>query len=118
MNDIKNYEVASLNQRITIQKRTLLKDEACNEVEIYQNYYSCYASVLEAKTTVKVDNREQINNQAVTFFVRSCKKVEALINSTKDYQLIYKNMVFDILQADNYGYTHDKFKIIARCKEV
>ncbi len=109
---MKDYEVSALNQRITIQKREVVKDKACNEVEVWQDYYSCYAGVLNTKTNVEVENAEQQNKQQVTFIARSCKKLEALICNAKDYSIMFKGCRFNILTADNFGYTHDKFKLV------
>lgn len=109
---MKNYEVSSLNQRITIQKRILIKDEACNEVEDWLDYYSCYSAVLDTKTSVEVSNAEQQSKQQVTFMARSCKKLSELICNTKNYRVLFNGYKFNILTADNYGYTHDKFKIV------
>ena len=69
---MKYYEVRALNKRITIQKRTLTKDNASNEIEVWQDYYSCYAGTLDAKTDVETDNAEQQNKQKVTFTLPCC----------------------------------------------
>lgn len=110
---MKNFEVSSLNQRITIQKRTLIKDEACNEIEGWSDYYSCYSAVLDTKTNVETTNSEQQSKQQVTFVARSCKKLSELICNAKNYRVVFNGYKFNILTADNYGYTHDKFRIVA-----
>lgn len=110
---MKYYEVRALNKRITIQKRTLIKDSAGNEIEQWQDYYTCYAGTLDAKTDVETDNAEQQNKQKVTFIMRDCEKLSDVMFNTKRYRIIFKDYRFRILTADNFGYTHDKFKISA-----
>ena len=93
---MKYYEVRALNKRITIQKRTLIKDSASNEIEVWQDYYSCYAGTLDAKT-----------------IMRDCEKLYDVMFNTKRYRVVFKDYRFRILTADNFGYTQDKFKISA-----
>lgn len=100
-----------MRSRITIQKRIIVTDDSCNDIPKWNDYYSCYASVSKSKTDVSVKNAEQQNFQAIVFQTRSCKKIENLINNTKEYRVIFKDTAFKILSADNYGYTHDKFSI-------
>lgn len=110
---MKYYEVRALNKRITIQKRTLTKDSAGNEIEQWQDYYTCYAGTLDAKTDVETNNAEQQNKQKVTFIMRDCEKLYDLMFNTKRYRIVFKDYCFRILTADNFGYTQDKFKISA-----
>lgn len=110
---MKYYEVRALNKRITIQKRTLIKDSAGNEIEQWQDYYTCYAGTLDAKTDVETDNAEQQNKQKVTFIMRDCEKLYDVMFNTKRYRIVFKDYRFRILTADNFGYTQDKFKISA-----
>ena len=110
---MKYYEVRALNKRITIQKRTLIKDSAGNEIEQWQDYYTCYAGTLDAKTDVETDNAEQQNKQRVTFIMRDCERLYDVMFNTKRYRIIFKDYRFRILTADNFGYTQDKFKISA-----
>ena len=110
---MKYYEVRALNKRITIQKRTLIKDSAGNEIEQWQDYYTCYAGTLDAKTDVETDNAEQQNKQKVTFIMRDCEKLYDVMFNTKRYRVVFKDYRFRILTADNFGYTNDKFKISA-----
>lgn len=102
-----------MNKRITLQQRNVIKDSACNETEGWQDYYSCYAAVVNAKTDVEVSNAEQQNKQEIVFFMRSCKKVEIIINQAKKFRIVFNGFCFDIKNADNYGYSHDRFKITA-----
>lgn len=110
---MKNYEVKALNKRITVQKRTLTKDNASNEIEVWQDYYSCYAGTLDAKTDVETENAEQQSKQRVTFIMRDCQKLHDVMTDTKRYRVMFGNSTFRILTADNFGYTNDKFKISA-----
>lgn len=110
---MKNYEVRALNKRITIQKRTLIKDSAGNEIEQWQDYYTCYAGTLDAKTDVETENAEQQSKQRVTFIMRDCEKLDDVMFNTKRYRVVFKDYRFRILTADNFGYTQDKFKISA-----
>ena len=110
---MKNYEVRALNKRITIQKRTLIKDSAGNEIEQWQDYYTCYAGTLDAKTDVETENAEQQSKQRVTFIMRDCEKLYDVMFNTKRYRVVFKDYRFRILTADNFGYTQDKFKISA-----
>ena len=110
---MKYYEVRALNKRITIQKRTLTKDSASNEIEQWQDYYTCYAGTLDAKTEVDTENGEQQSSQKVTFIMRDCEKLSDVMFNTKRYRIVFKDYRFRILTADNFGYTQDKFKISA-----
>ena len=110
---MKYYEVRTLNKRITIQKRTLTKDSASNEIEQWQDYYTCYAGTLDAKTDVDTENGEQQSSQKVTFIMRDCQKLHDVMTDTKRYRVMFGNSTFRILTADNFGYTNDKFKISA-----
>ena len=110
---MKYYEIRTLNKRITIQKRTLTKDSASNEIEQWQDYYTCYAGTLDAKTEVDTENGEQQSSQKVTFIMRDCQKLHDVMFNTKQYRIAFKDCFFRILTADNFGYTQDKFKISA-----
>ena len=110
---MKYYEVRTLNKRITIQKRTLTKDSASNEIEQWQDYYTCYAGTLDAKTDVDTENGEQQSSQKVTFIMRDCQKLHDVMFNTKQYRIVFRDYRFRILIADNFGYMQDKFKISA-----
>lgn len=110
---MKYYEVRTLNKRITIQKRTLTKDSASNEIEQWQDYYTCYAGTPDAKTEVGTESGEQQSSQKVTFIMRDCQKLHDMMFNTKQYRIVFRDYRFRILTADNFGYTQDKFKISA-----
>ena len=99
---MKNYEVRALNKRITIQKRTLIKDSAGNEIEQWQDYYTCYAGTLDAKTDVETENAEQQSKQRVTFIMRDCEKLYDVMFNTKRYRVVFKDYRFRILTAMIY----------------
>lgn len=105
--------VGSLNNRITIQKRTLTKIKGI-PIESWDTFYTCWCSInslygAEVYKAIEVSLENVLN-----FTVRYTSSLENL--NTKEYRIIWKTRTFNIIATDYYSFS--KEKITLKSKEV
>ena len=69
-----------MNERITIEKNTVVVDKIGNHVNTWEEYFSCYtyASTYEAQESGDEVTEE---NRSVTFSVRYCRETAAVTST-------------------------------------
>lgn len=103
-----------LRHRITIEQKTITKDELLNNVEEWAEYYSCYASINGLSGSEYWAAQAQQAENTVTFLVRYHRKIENM--NPQAFRIIFKGSVYDIKHIDNFKYMNDtvKFKAVQK----
>lgn len=108
-------EVSLLNVRIMFQKNSVAADSIGNRKNIWQDYYSCHATVSgeAGKDTAEKETAGiTADNSEISFTVRWCGKAAA-IDST-GYRVIFDGGVYDIRGIDHMNFKRKALKFKCR----
>lgn len=100
----------SLNNRITIEKRTIKKIKGVS-TEIWDTFYSCWSFVNSLYGSELYKSLEIQQQNVLNFTVRYSKKLDIL--NTKEYRITWKQHVFNIIAVDFHGFNKEKVTIKA-----
>lgn len=68
-------DIALLNQKITIQKNTVVVDDIGNHISKWDDFYSCYATISGESPNESTSAGMVVDNTKADFTVRWCKAV-------------------------------------------
>lgn len=97
--------MATYNKIIQIQR---LDDNT----QIYQDYYRCHAEVNKTGGNEYLVAGAVSTKNKFTFIVRYCKELGNLQFDTQTYRVIYNDVIFNVLDADDFKQKHKTIKII------
>lgn len=92
-------DTGKLNQRITIQRKSVGTDNIGNQTSEWSDYHSCWAAVYGVSGREYWQAREQHEENTVNFKIRYCKKLKEL--GTVDYCIKFRDKIYDITSVDN-----------------
>lgn len=103
--------IARFNERITVQKSTVVVDKYHNHMNAWEDYFSCYAY---ANTYAKDEETEVLTHdeRTVIFEVRYCSEL-AGITST-NYRVVFKGDAYNITNIDMMNYQKKCIRIKCR----
>lgn len=107
-------EIGKFNQKIIIQKKTIISDNIGNQTEKWINFHECWAEVNGVYGREYWQARQANEEKTINFKIRCCKKIEYL-NST-DFRIFFRNANYDI-QVVNNEFFGDKFLRIKAISE-
>lgn len=99
------------SRKIIVQKRTIEKDEMLADVEIWNDYYECYAGVITNGGRVSVEESRPDTNFEIEFKLRYCFK--ALQIDSIDYRVVCNGRIYKILSAFDVNSAHLIIKLQA-----
>lgn len=100
-----------MNERITVEKNTTVKDKVGNHVNTWEEYFSCftYASTYEAEERSGEVTAEE---RTVSFSVRYCSELKDL-NST-NFRIRFHGEIYNIRSVDMMNYQRREIKLLCR----
>lgn len=100
-----------MNERITVEKNTTVKDKVGNHVNTWEEYFSCftYASTYEAEERSGEVTTEE---RTVVFSVRYCSELKNL-NST-NFRIRFHGEIYNIRSVDMMNYQRREIKLLCR----
>jgi SPP1 family predicted phage head-tail adaptor len=107
-------DIGRMNERITIQKTTVVVDSIGNHLNTWEDYFSCstYASTYEAEEKSGEVTTEE---RTITFSVRYCSELKNI--SSTGFRVIFHGDVYNIASVDMMNYNRKEIKLLCR-KEV
>ncbi|GKX65645.1 phage head closure protein [Inconstantimicrobium mannanitabidum] len=106
-------ETSKMNNRILIENRTISKVKGV-PTDVWNAFYSCWCFINSLYGSELYKALEIREENVLNFTVRYSKNLEVL--NTKDYRVVWKDRVFNIIAIDFYGFTKEKITI--KAKEV
>lgn len=94
-----------LNHRIQVRKLN-------ENTNLYEDYYSCHANVNKTGGNEYLIAGTVSTKNKFTFVVRYCKELKTLQFDTQSYRIVFNDIVFNILDADDFMQRHQTIKII------
>lgn len=102
-------------EKIVIEKVSCEFDEIGNQIEVWSEYYKCYAYVNNLYGNEYWMASQVQSEETVVFTTRYHKKINEM--NTKEYRLIHRNKIYNIKFIDNVRYENDIVRIRAKAKE-
>lgn len=94
-----------LNQKIMIQKLN-------EENNSYSDYYTCHSQVNKTSGNEYLIAGAVSTKNKFTFVVRYCEELKNLQFGTQTYRIIFNDIIFNIVDADDFMQRHKTIKII------
>lgn len=102
-------EISKLNVRVTFQKNTIVEDDIGNQENVWEDYFSCYATVSnknlpkegEAAGTIR-----ETHNMYIT--VRYCSELKNVMPGTHRIKLA--DRIYNIVSVDDMAFRHHSLK--------
>ena len=107
-------DTGRMNQRCTIQKRTVTVNENGFQTEEWTDYYSCWAYVNGLSGSEYWAAHAVQAESTKIFTVRYCRDVAAV--NPKDYRIVFLDEIYNITNVDIVRYDSDTVKIKAQCR--
>jgi SPP1 family predicted phage head-tail adaptor len=104
-------EIARMNERITIEKNSVVVDKIGNHISQWTDFFSCYtyASTYEADES----GDEVVNeNRSVVFSVRWCRETAAVTST--GFRIRFHGDVYNIGSVDPMNYQRKEIKFHCR----
>lgn len=100
----------SLNNRITIEKRTIKKIKGVS-TEIWDTFYNCWSGINSLYGNELYKSLEIQQQNVLNFTIRYSKNLDIL--NTKEYRITWNKRVFNIISVDFYSFNKEKVTIKA-----
>lgn len=94
-----------LNQKIMIQKLN-------EENNSYSDYYTCHSQVNKTSGNEYLIAGAVSTKNKFTFVVRYCEELKNLQFDTQTYRIIFNDIIFNIVDVDDFMQRHKTIKII------
>ena len=107
-------DIAMLNTKVTFERQEAGTDEYGNHINVWKNYYTCYATVSGEGGNEALAAGETVDNADAAVTVRYCKIAAAV--TTTGYRIILNDEIYDILAIDHLSYKKKALKF--RCRKV
>lgn len=107
-------EIALLNVKITFQKNSVVADDIGNRRNIWEDYYTCHATVSGEGGQEKAAAGLTVAESDIAFTVRFCKQAA---EATPDgFRILFDGEVYNIVSVDHMNYRKKALKF--RCEKA
>lgn len=107
-------DIALLNVRVTFQKNEVIVDEIGNHRNVWNDVYSCYATVNGEGGSEKFSAGVLVEDSDISFTTRYCN-ILSNMETTKN-RIIFDNEVYNIVSIDHMNFKKKSLKF--KCKKV
>ena len=108
--------IGLLNIRITFQKNLTRKDAIGNHINVWRDYYTCWATASVSKTATETDDAAHISEQnRLNFTVRYCAETQVITSS--GYRIMFNGKIYNIDSMDCMNYKKKSLKFTAHLVE-
>ena len=107
-------DIALLNCRITLQKNTVAVDDIGNHLLIWDDYFSCAATLGSESGTENSNAGQLLESYNCTFTVRYCSETASV--TPGGFRILYLDELYDIIQVDHMNMKKNCLKL--RCQKA
>lgn len=107
-------DIAALNVKIMFQKNETVTDEIGNHKAVWNDYFSCHATVSGEGGTEAAMAGQIVDNADIAFTVRFCKAVQAV--TATGYRIVFQGEIYNILAIDHLRFRRNALKF--KCEKV
>lgn len=105
-------KIALLNERIRLEKNTVVVDAIGNHKNKWESYYSCFATISGESPREETATGAKWDESKIDFTIRYSKEVAEL--SSLNYRIIFHDNVYEIVGIDHKNYKKKVLKL--HCK--
>lgn len=105
-------KVALLNERIRLEKNTVIVDAIGNHKNKWEAYYSCFATISSESPKEETATGAMWDESKIDFTIRYSKEVAEL--SSLHYRVIFRGAIYEIQGIDHMNYKKKALKL--HCK--
>lgn len=107
-------KVALLNEKILIQRTVVTSDEIGNRKNVWEDYFSCFATISGEGGDEQLEAGQNLNRVNVSFTVRWCSALSDI--DTTGYRIVFHGEIYNILAVDHMNYKKKSLKF--KCQKV
>ena len=109
-------KVSLLNERILIQKSTVVADAIGNRKNQWEDYFSCFATVGGERNMEheKQGAGQTLDSPNISFTIRYCSNVENLTST--NYRVLFRGEIYNIHSIDHKNFKKKSIKL--NCEKV
>lgn len=101
-------DIALLNSKIIIQKTSFETDEVGNQLNVWKDFYHCFATISGEGGKENV-SETTLDASSISFTLRWCSRL-SLVNST-EYRILFNGSVYDITSVDHLNFKKKAIKL-------
>lgn len=105
--------VALMNERIELQKNTVVSDAIGNRKNTWAPYFECACTVGGESGREKDIAAQTVEQVEITFTVRSCTLTDAVKSDL--FRIQFHGNIYNIISVDHMNYKHKCLKF--RCRK-
>lgn len=100
--------------RIELLERKIAKDDLMQEVKTYESWSKLWADVKTTKGSEYINAAQEQQKVVTRFIVRYSKTLNEFVNQQKTgFQIVFKSIVYDVIDVINDDEFNKTFTIIA-----
>lgn len=100
--------------RIELLERKIAKDDLMQEIETYESWSKLWADVKTTKGSEYINAAQEQQKVVTRFIVRYSKTLSEFVNQQKTgFQIVFKSIVYDVIDVINDDELNKTFTIIA-----
>lgn len=107
-------DVALLNVKITFQKNTVAVDAIGNHTSVWEDYYSCHATVSNESPSEDTAAGTVVDSTKADFTVRWCGAVSHI--TPDGYRVLFGGEIYNILGIDHMNFKRKSVKV--KCQKA
>ena len=107
-------EIALLNVKVTFQKNSVVSDAIGNRKNVWEDYYSCHATVSGEGGQEKAAAGLTAAESDIAFTVRFCKRAAEV--TADGFRILFGGEIYNIVAVDHMNYRKKALKF--RCEPV
>lgn len=104
-------DIAGLNVRITIQKNEVKKDKIGNHIPVWNDYFSCWATVSGQSGTESSEARQTLEEDQMDFTVRYSTETAKVVSTR--YRILLGERIYNIDHVDDMAFGKKSLKFHA-----
>lgn len=107
-------KIALLNERIIIQKAVVTSDDIGNRRNVWEDYYSCFATIGGEGGSEKAEAGQTVDGASITFSVRYCNQLVDIVST--GFRILFRGEIYNILSVDHMNWKKKSLKF--RCEKA
>ena len=107
-------EIALLNVKVTFQKNYVVADDIGNRRNIWEDYYTCHATVSGEGGQEKATAGLTAADSDIAFTIRFCKRAAGV--TADGFRILFYGEVYNIVAVDHMNYKKTALKF--RCEKA
>lgn len=106
--------IAALNEKVTIQRNTVVTDRYGNHKNTWEYFFSCFATISGENGKEQAVVGETVEATDMNVTVRYCSQTAEVRSTT--HRIVFMDEIYDILAVDHLNYKKRGIKF--RCRKV